>query len=84
MATTVKNEEMHRLIQDLVRRTGESQDEAVAIAICQRLERIPDGRGKTLRDRLIEISKDSGPRFVEPYKSMNHGDVLYDEDGLPK
>lgn len=83
MALSIKNEKTHDLIQELARRTGESQTEAVTIAVQERLDRLPDERGMTLRDRLIEISKDSGPRWIEPYKSMEHGELLYDEDGLP-
>jgi antitoxin VapB len=84
MAMNIKNEETHRLAQKLSKLTGESQTVAVTIAIRERIDRIEDEKGMTLRDRLIAISKDSGPRFVEPYKSMDHGDLLYDEDGLPK
>jgi antitoxin VapB len=80
----IKNEETHRLAQRQSKMTGESQTVAVTIAIRERIDRIEDEKGMTLRDRLIAISKDSGPRFIEPYKSTDHGDLLYDEDGLPK
>ena len=84
MAMNIKSEETHRLAQELAMLTGESQTVAVTVAIRERLDRIRNEKGMTLRDRLIAIGKDSGPRFIEPYKSMDHGDILYDEDGLPK
>jgi len=33
---------------------------------------------------LLAIGKESAPLFKEPYRSTDHGDLLYDEKGLPK
>jgi antitoxin VapB len=37
-----------------------------------------------LAKRLLEPGKECAAHFKEPHKSMNHGDLLYDENGLPK
>jgi antitoxin VapB len=37
-----------------------------------------------MKERIMKIAKDTGPRWKEPYRSIDHGDLLYDEKGLPK
>ena len=39
---------------------------------------------KDLVERILEIGKDCTAHLKEPYKSGDHGDLLYDEQGLPK
>ena len=34
--------------------------------------------------RMREIASDAAARRVEPYRSTDHGDLLYDEAGLPR
>jgi antitoxin VapB len=84
MGLNIKNEEAHRLARELARATGESMTVAVSEAIRERLERI---RGNSKRDpveRILEIGRDCAAHLREPYKSVEHGDLLYDEKGLPK
>jgi antitoxin VapB len=38
----------------------------------------------SLAKRLLDIAKECAPLFKEPYRSTDHGDLLYDEKGLPK
>jgi antitoxin VapB len=33
---------------------------------------------------MREIAVDAARRWVEPYRSAEHGDLLYDEAGLPR
>jgi antitoxin VapB len=37
-----------------------------------------------LAARLLEIGRECASHLREPYKSVDHGDLLYDERGLPK
>jgi antitoxin VapB len=37
-----------------------------------------------LADRLVAIGRDCAAHLKEPYKSADHGDLLYDKDGLPR
>jgi len=81
MSLNIKNEQTHRLVQELAALTGESMTAAVTEAVRERLDRVRD---KGMKERIMKIAKESGPRWKEPYKSIDHGDLLYDEKGLPK
>jgi len=54
----IKNEETHRLAQELARLTGESMTAAVTEALRERLERVRRERAAGLADRLLAIGKD--------------------------
>jgi antitoxin VapB len=83
MSLNIKNEETHRLVRQLARLTGESMTAAVDKAVRERLERVRHKKGG-LAERLLQIGRECAPLWKEPYKSMDHGDLLYDEKGLPK
>ena len=34
-------------------------------------------------DRLLRIGKDCAVHLKEPFKSIDHGELLYDDKGLP-
>lgn len=81
-ALNIKNAQAVKLAQELARETGETLTEAVLKALQERLERV--GRTDRLA-RMREISDEMSRRFKEPWKSVDHGDLLYDsETGLPK
>jgi len=86
MGLNIKNEEAHRLAQELAALTGESLTAAVTEAVRERLERLKrEQKDAKLVERLLKISEDSAPLWKEPYKSMDHGELLYDDElGLPK
>jgi antitoxin VapB len=84
LGLNIKSDETHRLAQELASLTGESMTTAVTMALRERLGRLrARGRG-ALAERLLEIGRDSAPRFKEPFRSADHGDLLYDEKGLPR
>ena len=80
----IKNEEARRLVQELAALTGESMTAAVTEAVRQRLDRVRRDRGVSLADRLVAIGKDCAAHLKEPFRSADHGDLLYDERGLPR
>jgi antitoxin VapB len=84
MSLNIKNKEAHRLAQQLAKLTGESMTEAVTKAVRERLERARRECGVTLSDRLLEIGKDCATHLKEPFRSVDHGHLLYDEKGLPR
>jgi antitoxin VapB len=84
MALNIKSDEAHKLAQELARTTGESLTAAVTAALRERLARVRRRSGTSLAARLLAIGKDAAPRFKEPYRTAEHGDLLYDERGLPK
>jgi antitoxin VapB len=84
MSLNIKNEEAHRLAQELARLTGESMTAAVTEAVRERLERVRRARAAGLADRLLAIGKDCTARLKEPFRSVDHGELLYNEQGLPR
>jgi antitoxin VapB len=84
MSLNIKNKETHRLAGRLARLTGENMTEAVTKAVRERLDRVRGQRGPGLADRLVSIGKDCAARLKEPFRSKAHGDLLYDDKGLPK
>ena len=84
MSLNIKNKETHKLADQLAKLTGESMTDAVTKAVRERLERVRSGRGSGLADRLLTIGRDCAARLKEPFKTESHGNLLYDEKGLPK
>jgi antitoxin VapB len=84
MGLNIKNAEAERLAKELAELTGESLTGAIAVAVRERLERIRRERGEKLADKLLAIGRDCASRLKEPYKTVDHGELLYDERGLPK
>jgi antitoxin VapB len=84
MSLNIKDEETHRLAQELARLTGESQTAAVKHAIQERLDRLHASGRPTLAERLLAIGRSTAPRLQEPFRSTEHGELLYDEHGLPR
>jgi antitoxin VapB len=84
MSLNIKNEETHRLVRELAKVTGESMTAAVEKAVRERLARVRNSKKGGLAERLLKIGRECAPLWKEPYKSMDHGDLLYDEKGLPK
>ena len=84
MSLNIKNKEAHKLADQLAKLTGESKTEAVTTAIRERLDRVGQQRGLALADRLIGIGKDCAAHLKKPFRSVDHGDLLDNEKGLPK
>jgi antitoxin VapB len=84
MALNIKNEETYKLVEKLAKRTGESLTQAVTEAVRERLARVCGPRRAGLAARLLEIGKDCAPHLKEPFRSIDHGDLLYDDQGLPR
>ncbi len=83
MALNIKSGETHRLARELAELTGESMSTAVTIALQERLDRLRQERNEGMAERLLAIGREAAPLFKEPYRSVDHGDLLYDENGLP-
>jgi len=84
MSLNIKNEEAHRLAQQLARLTGESMSTAVTKAVRERLERVRRKHGTSKAERLLQIGRECAAHLKEPFRSIDHGELLYDEKGLPK
>jgi antitoxin VapB len=84
MSLNIKNEETYRLAHELAGLTGESLTTAVTVAVRERLDRLQQDKKGTLSERLLKIGKDCAAHLKEPFRTIEHGDLLYDEKGLPK
>jgi antitoxin VapB len=83
MTLNIKNPEAHRLAQELAALTGESMAAAVTESVRERLMRIRQQR-EPLAARLLAIGKDCAAHLKEPARSIDHADLLYSADGLPR
>lgn len=84
MGMNIKNDETQKLVHELSELTGESLTAAVTEAVRERLERLQGQQGVGLAERLLRIGKDCAAHLEEPFRSADHGDILYDERGLPR
>ncbi len=81
MQINIKSAEARELADEITKRTGETITEAVTAALKERLRKL------TVEERLARIdilTKEISSRLTEPWKSLDHGEFLYDELGLPK
>ena len=85
MSLNIKNEETCRLAAELARLTGETKTGAITVALQQRLDRRQrQSRAEALAHELHEIGQRCA-RLLKPGPSaVEHGDFLYDGQGLPK
>ena len=84
MSLNIKNKDAHKLAHELAKATGESMTEAVTEALRERLAHLRREGGVALADRLLQIGRDCAAHLREPFRSIDHGQMLYDESGLPK
>lgn len=85
MSLNIKRAETHRMAEQLAALTGESLTDAVTEAIRERLERLGRMRDRDARvERVMEIAGKFQAGLTMPMTSTDHGDLLYDENGLPR
>jgi antitoxin VapB len=80
MALNIKDEAVHDVVKRITRITGESQAQAVAQAVNERLARLEKDE---LAGRLIAIGRKTADRMTPEAKRLDHGALLYDDRGLP-
>jgi antitoxin VapB len=83
VSLNVKNPQAHRLARELAELTGESMSSAVTIAVRERRDRVLADRSGGLAERMLEIGADCAERLPEHVRAIDHGELLYDENGLP-
>lgn len=86
MSLNLKNDEVHELAKKLASLTGETMTAAVTEAVRERLERVREQQSTAggMAERLMAIGRDCAARMKEPWRSADHGELLYGDDGLPK
>jgi antitoxin VapB len=83
VALNIKSPEAHRLARELAELTGESMSAAVVVAVRERRDRVLNARSGGLAERMLEIGRDCARRLPESERTIDHGELLYDENGLP-
>jgi antitoxin VapB len=84
MSMNIKNKEANQLARQLAKLTGESLTFAVTEAVRERLDRVRSEHGVDLAERLLLIGRDCAAHLKEPFRSVGHDDMLYDNRGLPE
>lgn len=79
MALNIKDDSVHEVVREISKITGESQAQAVATAVNERLARL---RQDDLATRLLAIGEQTARRMSPEAKQFDPAD-LYDEQGLP-
>ena len=82
MSLNIKNNETCRLAGELARLTGETMTGAITVALRERLER--ERRVETRVQEMRAIAERCAKLMGPGPSAVEHGDVLYDERGLPK
>ena len=85
MGLNIKNDETCKLANELARLTGETMTGAITVALRERLEREKRERSVETRVQEIRAIAERCAKLMGPGPSaVEHGDMLYDERGLPK
>ena len=84
MALNIKNEKTQRLAKELAKLTGESMTAAITEAVRERPDRLRSEHGAGLAEALVQIGRDCAAHLREPFRSVDHGELLYNEKGLPR
>jgi antitoxin VapB len=84
MTLNIKNPEAHRLARELAALTGESMTAAITEAVRERLARVRRERQAPVAAHLLAIGQDCAAHLKEASRSVDHADLLYGAEGLPR
>jgi antitoxin VapB len=84
VSLNIKDKEAYKLVRELADQTGESMTAAVKVAVRERLDRVRQDHDEDAVERWLSTGRRIRSHMQEPYLSIDHGDLLYDELGLPK
>jgi len=82
--STSRNDEAVRLVKELAELEGESMTKVVIEAVREKLVREQARQSNAgFAEKLMAIGRGTVPLWAGPALSVLHGDLLYDEYGLP-
>ena len=85
MTLNIKNEETCRLARDLARLTGDTMTGAITSALRERLAREERQRDLNARvEELLAIGRRCADSLQPGPSATEHGELLYDDRGLPR
>ncbi len=85
MSLNIKNDETCQLAGELARLTGETMTGAITVSLRERLEREKRLRNAEALTRELHAIGQRCASLLRPGPAaVEHGNLLYDEQGLPK
>lgn len=85
MRLHIENHEARQLAQQIADLTGETLTVAVITALRERLTRLQAAHQSAAGvEALLEIGRRCAANLRGPATSLDHAELLYDENGLPK
>ena len=86
MSLNIKNEETHALVRELADLTGENLTSAITVAVRERLHRLRLRENATAAraEAFLAIGRDAAARLDDATRTSDHGELLYDDRGLPR
>ena len=79
---TITDPEARRLAEEIAEVTGENLTRAVVEALRERHGRLRKRDPEAVMAALLAFSERASKHMKQPY--VDHAELLYDEDGLPK
>ena len=85
MSLNIKSTEAYNLASELARLTGHSMTAVVLDALRKQREQLQRQQQKEARvQELMAIAKRCAAHIDQSARALDHGDMLYDERGLPQ
>lgn len=85
MGLNIKNEEAHELAAELARLTGKSMTAVVIDALRTQLKQMQRYQERETRlEELMAIGERCAAHIQHPVTALQHGEILYDETGMPR
>ena len=85
MSLNIKNREVYDLASELAAATGSSMTAVVLEALRRQQERLRQTQPQEARAQaLLAIAQRCAAHIRQPATAQAHGDMLYDEQGLPQ
>jgi antitoxin VapB len=83
MRLNIKDEEAYTLASEIAQLTGQRMTTVVITALRRHREQLQDQQRKeTQRHELMAIAKRCAAHLQQPGSAVQHGDMLYAEQGL--
>ncbi len=82
VSLNINDPEAHRLAQEIARATGETMTRVGTEALRERLAKIERARSRASVEELLAIADRAAAHVRRPF--LDHAELLYDEQGLPK
>lgn len=82
MSLNIKDPEAHRLAREIAKETGESLTKVVIESLRERQSKLQTRKKKVTAEEIMALAAQVRAHLKGPIP--DHGEMLYDEYGLPK